>query len=112
MAMTDYVPPLRDIRFVLEHIVDLGVLSQVEAYRHADPDTVFGVVEESGRFMTDVLGPLNKVGDTVGSVFHGDGHVTMPPGFKEAYRQYVDAGWGAVPFPPEFGGGGFPWLVT
>ena len=110
--MADYVPPLRDIRFVLEQLADLHGLSKLEAYEHADPDTVLGVIEESGRFMADVVGPLNRTGDTVGSTLGGDGQVTTPPGFREAYRQYVDAGWGAVPFPPEFGGGGFPWLVT
>ena len=110
--MADYVPPLRDIRFVLEQLADLRGLSKLEAYEHADPDTVLGVIEESGRFIADVVGPLNRTGDTVGSTLGGDGQVTTPPGFSEAYRQYVDAGWGAVPFPPEFGGGGFPWLVT
>ena len=110
--MADYVPPLRDIRFVLEQLADLHGLSKLEAYEHADPDTVLGVIEESGRFIADVVGPLNQTGDTVGSTLGGDGQVTTPPGFSEAYRQYVDAGWGAVPFPPEFGGGGFPWLVT
>ena len=110
--MADYVPPLRDIRFVLEQLTDLRGLSKLEAYEHADPDTVLGVIEESGRFIADVVGPLNRTGDTVGSTFGGDGQVTTPPGFGEAYRQYVDAGWAAVPFPPEFGGGGLPWLVT
>ena len=110
--MADYVPPLRDIRFVLEQLVNLDGLSKLKAYGHADPDTVFGVLEESGRFMADVVGPLNRPGDAIGSTLDGDGKVTTPPGFSEAYRQYVDAGWGAVPFPPEFGGGGFPWLVT
>ena len=110
--MAGYVPPLRDIRFVLEQLVDLDGLSKLEAFGHADPETVFGVIEESGRFMADVVGPLNRVGDTAGSTLDGDGQVTTPPGFREAYRQYVEAGWGAVPFPPEFGGGGFPWLVT
>ena len=110
--MADYVPPLRDIRFVLEQLVSLDGLSKLEAYEHADPDTVFGVIQESGRFMADVVGPLNQVGDSVGSTLDDDGKVTTPPGFNEAYRQYVDAGWGAVPFPAEFGGGGFPWLVT
>ncbi len=110
--MADYVPPLRDIRFLLEQLVDLDGLSKLKAYGHADPDTVFGVIEESGRFMADVVGPLNRAGDAVGSTLDGDGRVTTPPGFSEAYRQYVEAGWGAVPFPPEFGGGGFPWLVT
>jgi len=110
--MADYVPPLRDIRFVLEQLVGLDGLSKLGAYQHADPETVFGVVEESGRFMADVVGPLNRVGDAVGVTLDGDGKVTTPPGFRDAYRQYADAGWGAVPFPPEFGGGGFPWLVA
>ncbi len=110
--MADYVPPLRDIRFVLDELVDLDGLSKLEAFGHADPDTVFGVIEESGRFMADVVGPLNRVGDAAGSTVDGEGKVTTPPGFREAYRQYVDAGWGAVSFLPEFGGGGFPWLVT
>jgi alkylation response protein AidB-like acyl-CoA dehydrogenase len=62
--------------------------------------------------MAGVVAPLNRVGDTAGNTLEGDGTVTTPPGFRDAYRQYVDAGWGAVPFPPEFGGGGFPWLVA
>src|SRR6516164_9750994 len=110
--MAEYVPPLRDIRFVLEQLVDLRGLSKLEAYGHADPGTVLGVIEESGRFMAEVVGPLNRVGDTAGSTLDGDGNVTTPPGFRETYRHYVDAGWGAVPFPQEFGGGGFPWLVA
>jgi 3-(methylthio)propanoyl-CoA dehydrogenase len=110
--MTQYVPPLRDIRFVLEHLVDLAGLSQLEPYRHADPDTVFGVLEEGGRFMSEVLGPLNRTGDSEGCRLDQAGSVTTPNGTRQAYRRYVEAGWGAVPFPPEFGGGGFPWLVT
>ena len=110
--MAEYVPPLRDIRFVLEQLVDLDGLSKLEAYAHADPGTVLGVIEESARFMAEAIAPLNPVADAAGSTLDGDGNVTTPPGFKEAYRQYVEAGWGAVPFPDEFGGGGFPWLVA
>jgi alkylation response protein AidB-like acyl-CoA dehydrogenase len=110
--MAEYVPPLRDIRFVLEQVVDLDGLSKLEAYAHADPDTVLGVIEECGRFVAEVIAPLNPVGDAAGSTLDGDGNVITPPGFKEAYQRYVEAGWGAVPFPGEFGGGGFPWLVA
>ena len=84
--MSDYVPPLRDIRLVLEQLADLEGLSKLEAYEHADRGTVLGVVEESGRFMADVAGPLNRVGDTAGSVLDEDGTVTTPPGFRDAYR--------------------------
>ena len=62
-VMAEYLPPLRDIRFVLEQLVELGGLSKLEAYQHADPETVFALIEESGRFMADVVGPLNRVGD-------------------------------------------------
>jgi len=110
--MTEYVPPFRDIRFVLEQLVDLAGLCKLGAFAHVDPETVFGVIEESGRFTAEVVGPLNRVGDTAGCELHSAGNVTTPPGFTDAYRQYVEAGWGAVPFAPEFGGGGFPWLVT
>jgi 3-(methylthio)propanoyl-CoA dehydrogenase len=110
--MAVYVPPLRDIRFVLEQLVDLDGLCKLEAYAQVDPGTVLGVIEESGQFIAKVVGPLNRVGDAAGSILDGEGNVTTPPGFREAYRQYVEAGWGSVPFPAEFGGGGFPWLVA
>ena len=106
--MTDYVPPLRDIRFVLEQLVDLPGLCKLGAFGHVDPDTVFELIKESGRFTAGVLGPLNRVGDTVGCALDSAGNVTTPPGFNDAYRRYIEAGWGAVPFAPEFGGGGFP----
>jgi Acyl-CoA dehydrogenase N terminal len=82
--MTEYVPPLRDIRFVLEQLVDLDGLAKLEAYAHADPGTVLGVIEEAGQFMAEVVGPINRVGDTAGSTLDGEGDVTTPPGFKEA----------------------------
>src|SRR5206468_11914567 len=95
-AVPAYVPPLRDIRFVLANVVDLPGLSDLEAYRHADPETCFGLIDEAGRFLAEVFGPLNTVGDRVGSVLDAAGNVVTPPGFRDAYRRYVDAGWGAV----------------
>ena len=109
--MTDYAAPLSDMAFVLGHVVDYPEIASWDAFAHADLDTVRGVLEECGRFMGEVLAPLNRVGDTVGSRRNEDGSVTTPPGFAEAYRRYVQAGWSAVPFPPEHGGGGFPWVV-
>jgi alkylation response protein AidB-like acyl-CoA dehydrogenase len=61
--------------------------------------------------MSDLIAPLNRIGDIEGSRHNDDGTVTTPAGFVDAYRQYVAAGWGGVPFPPTYGGGGFPWLV-
>src|SRR5829696_4211037 len=110
--MSEYSAPLDDMRFVLENVVDLAGLAALPGYEHADPETVFGVLEESGRFFAQVFGPLNRVGDTQHSRRNGDGSVTTPEGFARAYQRYVDAGWAGVPFPPEYGGGGFPWLVA
>src|ERR1700690_2085162 len=111
--MATYSPPLRDMRFTLEHVVDLPALSKLPPLAQADLETVMGLLEEYGRFVAGVLAPLDRVGDTVGAQRDpGTGRVTTPPGFIQAYRLYVDGGWGSVPFPAEHGGGGFPWLVA
>jgi alkylation response protein AidB-like acyl-CoA dehydrogenase len=107
----EYTPPLGDIEFVLRHVVDYEAIAELEPYKHADIDTVLGLLDEAGRFMAQVVAPTNKVGDDQGSQWQPDGSVVTPDGFKEAYAQYVDAGWGAVPFDPEYGGGGFPWTI-
>jgi alkylation response protein AidB-like acyl-CoA dehydrogenase len=109
--MAEYTAPLRDMRFVLEHLVDLASIAALPPFEHVDGDGVYAVLEENARFMEDLIAPLNRVGDLQGSVHNADGSVTTPEGFRDAYRAYVAAGWGGVPFPPEYGGGGFPWLV-
>jgi alkylation response protein AidB-like acyl-CoA dehydrogenase len=109
--MSEYTAPLRDIRFVLEHLVDLPSVAALPGFEHVDADAVYAVLEENARFMEDLIAPLNRVGDQQGSVRHDDGTVTTPDGFTEAYKAYVDAGWNGVAFPVEYGGGGFPWLV-
>ncbi len=110
--MPDYSAPLADMRFVLESIVDLPALAELSGFEHADPETVYGVLEESGRFFSQEFAPLNRVGDTQHSRHHPDGTVTTPEGFARAYRRYVDAGWAGVPFPAAYGGGEFPWLTA
>jgi alkylation response protein AidB-like acyl-CoA dehydrogenase len=109
--MAEYTAPLRDMRFVLEHLVDLESVASLPGFEHVDADSVYSVLEENARFMEDLVAPLNRVGDVQGSVRNEDGSVTTPEGFKEAYKAYVDAGWNGVGFPAEYGGGGFPWLV-
>jgi alkylation response protein AidB-like acyl-CoA dehydrogenase len=108
-----YTPPLQDIRFVLDHLVDLEGLSKLPDLGHADPATVHGLLEEYGRFTAEVFAPLDRIGDLQGSRFDpSTGNVTTPDGFRDAWQRYADAGWGSVPFDPEHGGGGFPWLVA
>ena len=110
--MADYRPPLRDVNYVLDHLVDLDGLCALPEYAALDGDTIKGVLEENARFVAEVIAPLNRIGDTVGSVFEpATNTVRTPDGFIDAYRQYVDAGWGGVPFPEVYDGGGFPWLV-
>ena len=109
--MGEYSPPLEDMQFVLRHVVDVGRLAELPGYEHADPDTVAGILDEAGRFFAEQFAPLNRAGDLQHSRRNADGTVTTPDGFPKAYRRYVEAGWPAVPFPPGYGGGGFPWLV-
>src|SRR3546814_11017332 len=92
--MAEYTAPLRDMRFVLEHVVDLDAVTALAKYADVDRDAVYSVLEENARFMEDKVAPLNRVGDLVGSVRNDDGTVTTPEGFVAAYKAYVDAGWG------------------
>ncbi|QXC61577.1 acyl-CoA dehydrogenase [Aquihabitans sp. G128] len=108
--MSDYTPPLKDIKFLLDHITPIEELAKLEAYQAIDAESVEGVIEEFGRLMSDVWAPTNAVGDAEGSHVEGDEVITAT-GFKEAYAAYAEAGWGAVPFDEAYGGGGFPWLV-
>lgn len=82
--------------------------------KHADldADTINQVLEEAGKFCAEVLFPLNQVGDREGCTYEGDGVVRTPTGFKEAYRQYVEAGWPALGCDPEYGGQGLPAFVN
>ena len=106
--MTQFRPPLTDITFVLEHVVGYPDIARLPGYEHADLDTVVELLDQCGEFMAEVIAPTNRTGDLVGARWQPDGSVVTPPGFAEAYHQYVDAGWGALPLPEEFGGGGFP----
>ena len=69
------------------------------------------MLEEGGKFCAEVLYPLNQVGDAEGCTRHADGSVTTPTGFKEAYRQFVEAGWPALGADPEYGGQGLPHVI-
>ena len=110
--MDSYRPPLNEISFVLNEIVDLPGLLKQPQFSGIDADSVRFVIEEIGRFMAEVVAPTNQEGDQVGAVRNDDGTVTTPPSFGPAYEQWVASGFGAIPFDPDFGGGGFPWTVA
>ncbi len=109
--MSTYVAPLKDMRFVLHELAGLAEIAKLPGYEEASADTVDAILEEAGKFSTGVLDPLNHPGDTEGAVLK-DGAVTMPKGFREAYRQFVEGGWAALPLEAEWGGQGLPKLVS
>ena len=106
-----YQPPLGDIDFTLNHVLDLGALSKLNGFQHADPETVRGVLEEAGRFFSELIAPLNASGDREGSRLQADGSVKTPDGFQAAYAKFVEAGWGGVHVDERWGGGGLPYTV-
>ncbi|MFA5678400.1 MAG: acyl-CoA dehydrogenase C-terminal domain-containing protein [Pseudomonas sp.] len=105
--MPSYTAPLRDMRFVMDEVFNFAGTYATHGLTDATPDLVDAVLEESAKFASEVLAPLNRTGDEEGCHFD-NGVVTTPKGFKEAYQQYVDNGWAAMSGPVEFGGQGLP----
>ncbi len=109
--MSTYAAPIRDMQFVLNELVDLSAIRALPGHEEVTPDLVDAVLEEAGKFAAGVLDPLNKAGDRIGAKL--ENHVvTSVPGFKDAYRQFVDAGWASVGGEPEFGGQGLPHVLS
>lgn len=111
--MSSYQAPLTDIRFVLHDVLGAEALSAHLGFDTATRDIIDAVLEESARFTETVLAPLNRVGDEVGCAYDkATGDVATPPGFKQAYAQFVEGGWSGLASPAEFGGQGMPHLVA
>ncbi len=106
--MNAYTPHTDDMFFVLQRV--LGAPAQLQAlpaFGEVDPDLMQQVLEEAGKFVGEVIAPLNRDGDEVGAQWK-DGNVTMPPGFKEAYQSFWQSGWPALSAAAEDGGQGLP----
>ncbi len=108
---TAYAPPLDDLRFVLDELIDVPAIQALPGQGETSRELIDAVLEEAGKFAAQVLAPLNRGGDTHGSRWN-DGEVTTAPGFKDAYRQYCESGWNALPFPTAWGGQGLPNIVS
>ena len=109
--MPIYKAPTRDVRFVINELLELEKYANLPGFESATPDIIDAVVEECGRFCSEVLAPLNVVGDREGCTRAPDGSVTTPTGFKAAFEQYRDAGWSTVSAPEALGGQGMPHVL-
>jgi len=108
-----YRAPLREMQFVLHELLGVEqVLKSLPAHAELDAEMINQILEEGAKFCENVIFPLNQSGDEEGCTYHGDGVVTTPKGFKEAYQQYIEGGWAALACDPEYGGQGLPVLVN
>jgi alkylation response protein AidB-like acyl-CoA dehydrogenase len=108
--MSDYRPPLDDIRLVLDEISDITAICDLPGFEHVDIETIDGVLDELGRFVAEVVAPVNRIGDEQGCSVT-DGVVTVPDEFGVAWDMFVESGWGAISQDPDYGGGGFPGAI-
>ncbi len=106
-----YTAPTKQMQFLLDHVVGMQEVASLPGYEEASPDIVSAILEEAGKFASEVLAPLNWDGDQQGAKWSEDG-VTTPDGWKEAYQQFSEAGWNGLAFNPEFGGQGMPGLLS
>jgi alkylation response protein AidB-like acyl-CoA dehydrogenase len=109
--MSTYIAPLKEMQFVLTELAGIDKVAALPGYEEASADVVEAILGESAKFTEGVLAPLNWSGDQEGAQW-ADKCVTMPKGFKEAYRQFVENGWNALSGNPEHGGQGLPKVVS
>jgi len=112
--MAVYTPPLRDMQFVMHEVLKVAdELQAMPMHADMDADTINAVLEEGGKFAAQVLLPLNISGDSESCKLDPASHeVTTPAGYKEAYAQYIEAGWAALACDPAYGGQGLPLVVN
>ena len=102
-----YIAPVKDMLFNMQHLANIDQIAQLPGMEDAGLETAQAVLEEAAKFNEGVLAPLNWEGDQHPTSFAA-GAVSATPGFKEAYKQYTEAGWQGLQHPAEFGGQGLP----
>jgi len=106
--MSSYQPRLDDVQFILQQVLHApSRIAEMPAFAEVDADLMTQILDEAGKFIAEQIAPLNRVGDEVGAQFK-DGQVTMPPGFREAYQAFWQAGWASLTTAPDDGGQGLP----
>jgi len=108
--MPSYEAPTEEFKFLLYDFLQIERYANLPGFEEASPDLIDAILEEGGKFMSEVLAPLNQVGDSEGCTFD-DGEVTTPTGFKEAYQSWCEAGWGSLTADPDYGGQGLPFVL-
>lgn len=106
-----YRAPVRDIRFILDHVVGFAEVAATDRFAAATPDLAHAILTEAGRLSTDILAPLNRVGDQHPARLE-NGTVVSSPGFAEGYRAIADGGWVGMAASPDHGGMGLPISLT
>ncbi len=109
--MSTYTAPLRDMQFLMQEIAGIDAIAQLPGYEEASSDVVEAILEEAGKVAGGLLAPLNWSGDQEGAKI-ADKAVTVPAGFKEAYKQFAEGGWVGLSCDPHYGGQGMPKLIN
>ena len=105
-----YNAPVRDMLFLINEWIGIDRLNSLPGFEEVDADLIEAVLEEAGKFASSELLTINRDGDEHGAVYN-DGQVTTPPGFKEAYKNFIEAGWTSIDADPDHGGQGLPKLL-
>lgn len=106
-----YTAPTRDLAFACSELADLEGVSQLPGFEEATADMLEAILEEAGKFGSEVLAPINHSGDQQGARLE-NGQAVTADGWKPAYQQFIESGWNGLPFSPEYGGQGLPWLIA
>src|SRR5580698_7446333 len=109
--MSDYVAPLRDMRFVLNELGGLESSMRLPPYAELTPELAESVLEEAAKFASGVLAPLNRPGDEQGAHWN-NGIVSTVPGWRAAYQAFASGGWCGLSSDPAYGGQGLPHVLS
>ncbi len=109
--MIEYKAPVKDLLFAAVELAELEKISRLPGFEDATPDLLLMILQQADKFAQEILAPLNRSGDLEGTTLDGQG-VKTAEGWTDAYKAFIEAGWNGLPFDPERGGQGLPWLIS